>query len=127
MLHDHVPADDGACYYGMGWMYSTEMFSQPMFWHAGLVENYISNMFLLPEKGIGVVVLVNMNDYLVNNMLLENIVNPLIGEKQEARPNLYLILHLLIKALYLLLSIMSVHSLLGIKRWKKEGKKETYC
>ena len=54
-----------------------EMYSQPILWHAGLVENYTSNMFILPEEGIIVVVLVNMNDYLVTNVI-GNIVNRLL-------------------------------------------------
>ncbi len=54
-------------------------------WHSGLVENYPSNMFILPEEGIAVVVLVNMNDYLVGNNLLSNVMMPLIGEKSKIR------------------------------------------
>ena len=34
-----------------------------------LVENYMSNMFLLPESGLGIIFLINMNDYLVTNQL----------------------------------------------------------
>lgn len=67
MFYDNVSVDGGSYYYGMGWNYSTEMFSKPMLWHAGLVENYTSNMFIIPDEGIAVVVLVNMNDYLVTN------------------------------------------------------------
>lgn len=54
MFYDYVSVDDGSYYYGMGWQYSTKMFRQPMLWHAGLVENYTSNMFMIPEKGIAV-------------------------------------------------------------------------
>ena len=92
MFYDNVPANEGF-YYGMGWNYSTEMFSKPVIWHAGLVENYTSNMFIIPEEGIAVVVLVNMNDYLVTNNLLEDIVKPLLGEeKPEVSNNLYIIM-----------------------------------
>ena len=36
------------------------------------VENYISNMFLLPERGLGIVILIiNMNAYLVTNQLAD--------------------------------------------------------
>ncbi|MBR1736083.1 MAG: serine hydrolase, partial [Firmicutes bacterium] len=95
MFYDNVPVSYGT-YYGMGWNYVTEMYSQPILMHAGLVENYTSNMFIIPEKGIAVVVLVNMNDYLVGNNLLGNIVMPLLGEPKQKLPNLYLILHAVI-------------------------------
>ena len=61
--------------------------------HSGLVENYTSKMFIIPESNIGIVVLVNMNDYLVINNLLEDIVKPLLGEeKPEVSNNLYIII-----------------------------------
>ena len=82
-----------------------------MFWHAGLVENYTSNMFIPPKEGIGVAVLVNMNDYLVCNNLINNIINPLIGEERQNYPNLYVILHLVIDVICFLLCFISVHSI----------------
>lgn len=51
--------------------------------HSGFVENYTSNMFIIPESDIGIVVLVNMNDYLVTNNLLGNIVMPLWEKKHK--------------------------------------------
>lgn len=50
MFYDNVSVDHGSYYYGIGWMYSTKTYSQPMLWHAGLVENYTSNMFIIPKK-----------------------------------------------------------------------------
>ena len=43
MFYDSVSVDDDAYFYGMGWLYSTTMFHQPVLWHAGLVENYTSH------------------------------------------------------------------------------------
>lgn len=127
MFYDNVAVDDGSYYYGMGWNYSTEMFSQPILLHAGLVENYISNMFIIPDKGIAVVVLVNMNDYLVCNSLIGNVVNPLIGEERQDLPNLYVILHFVIDIICLCLCCISIWPLVTIKRWnKKEKKKSDY-
>ena len=103
------------------------MFSQPMLWHVGLVENYTSNMFIIPKKGIAVVVLVNMNDYLVCNNLIGNIVNPLIGEERQELPDLYIILHLAIDAICFLLCFVSIYSIAAIVQWnKKEKKSKTY-
>lgn len=127
MFYDDVSVDDGSYYYGMGWQYSTKMFSQPMVWHAGLVENYTSNMFIILEKGIAVVVLVNMNDYLVCNNLIGNIVNPLIGEERQELPDLYIILHLAIDVICFLLCFVSIYSIATIVQWnKKEKKSKTY-
>lgn len=123
MFYENVPSDDGTFYYGMGWQYTTELFSQPVLWHSGLVENYTSNMFILPEEDIAVVVLVNMNDYLVGNNLLGNVVMPLIGEKQQNMPNLYVILHLLIDIVSLLLFLVSIYSAVTIKKGNKKEKK----
>ena len=38
----------------MGWTL-TEEYTEPVLGHSGLVENYISNMFLLPESGLGII------------------------------------------------------------------------
>lgn len=105
MFYDNVSVDGGSYYYGMGWNYSTEMFSKPMLWHAGLVENYTSNMFIIPDEGIAVVVLVNMNDYLVTNNIIGNIVNPLIGEERQNLPNLYVILPMILIFIPLIIGI----------------------
>lgn len=123
MFYDGVSVDDGAYFYGMGWQYSTTMFHQPVLWHAGLVENYTSNMFILPEKGIGIVVLVNMNDYLVGNNLLGNIVLPLMGEEKNIFPvNMYMFLHLLIDLICLLICTVTIYPFITIKKWKNRKK-----
>lgn len=126
MFYDNVPAGDGT-YYGMGWNYVTEMFSKPILMHSGLVENYTSNMFIIPEKGIAVIVLVNMNDYLVGNNLLGNVVLPLLGEPKQELPNLYLILHAVIDAIYLAIFFISIYSVVTLKKWKtKTAKKKLF-
>ncbi len=120
MFYDNVPVDDGTCY-GMGWNYVPNMFSKPMLMHAGLVENYTSNMFIIPEKGIAVVVLVNMNDYLVCNNLIGNIIAPLLGEEKQELPNLYVIFHIIIDTVYLLLFFIGIYSLATLKKWKTKA------
>ena len=117
MFYDNVPAGDGT-YYGMGWNYVTGMYSQPVLMHAGLVENYTSNMFIIPEKSIAVVVLVNMNDYLVCNNLLGNVVMPLLGEHKQKLPNLYLILHAVIDVICFVIFFISIHSAVTLKKWR---------
>lgn len=87
MFYDNIPQDDiDRDYYGMGWVY-TNYYSKHVLTHSGLVENYTSKMFIIPEDNIGIVVLVNMNDYLVTNNLLEDIVKPLLGEEKPNVPD----------------------------------------
>ena len=123
MFYDNIPQDDiDRDYYGMGWVY-TKYYSKPILTHSGLVENYTSKMFIIPESNIGVVVLVNMNDYLVTNNLLEDIVKPLLGEeKPEVSNNLYIINHLLIDALYIVITIIALYPIITLKSWKNRNK-----
>lgn len=123
MFYDNIPQDDiDRDYYGMGWVY-TKYYSKPILTHSGLVENYTSKMFIIPESNIGVVVLVNMNDYLVTNNLLEDIVKPLLGEeKPEVSNNLYIINHLLIDAIYIVITIIALYPIITIKSWKNKNK-----
>lgn len=122
MFYENVLSPDGTFYYGMGWQYTEELFSQPVLWHSGLVENYTSNMFILPEEDIAVVVLVNMNDYLVGNNLLSNVVMPLIGEKKQNTLNWYVIGHAAFDAVYLLLCFVSIYSAVTLKKWSRKEK-----
>ena len=125
MFYDNVPGgEDG--FYGFGWTYSKDPSGQPMLNHAGLVENYTSNMFILPEKEIAVVVLVNMNDYLVGNALLGDVTAPLLGQEKQNSANMYVILHAAIDAVCLALFFVSIHSAVTLKKWTaKAGKRRT--
>lgn len=123
MFYDGVPVNDGEYYYGMGWQYSETVFRKPALWHAGLVENYTSYMIIFPEEGKAVAVLVNINDYLVENNILGNIIMPLLGEERQNLPNLYLILHVAIDFVCVLLLILSIYSVKRAIRHKINGKK----
>lgn len=122
MFYDNVPGN-GSYRYGMGWMYSEELYSKPVLWHAGLVENYSSYMFILPEREIAVAVLVNMNDYLVSDSFIRNIINPLIGEPRNEQPNMYLILHGIINFICILLCAFGVCCMLRAFRRKNKEKR----
>ncbi len=109
-------------YYGMGWVY-TKYYSKPVLTHSGLVENYTSKMFIIPEDNIGIVVLVNMNDYLVTNNLLEDIIKPILGEEKTNVPNhLYLKNHLLLDAIYLVITTIAIYPIVTIRKWKNKNK-----
>lgn len=72
MMTSTAQIEEGTYRYGMGWVYSDD-YNEPVLNHTGLVENYISNMYILPESGIGVVFLANTNDYLVTNQLMDEV------------------------------------------------------
>ncbi len=122
MFYDRVPQDGtGINFYGSGWGY-TEYYGYPLLNHSGLVENYASNMFIIPEKQIGIAVLVNMNDYFVNNNLLENIILPLLGEEKAALPrHAYTLFHLLLDIVYLLIFVSAVYPIFALKKWKAKA------
>jgi len=123
MFYDNIPQDDmDRDYYGMGWVF-TKYYSKPVLTHSGLVENYTSKMFIIPEYNIGIVVLVNMNDYLVTNNLLEDIVKPILGEEKPNVPNnLYLKNHLLLDVIYLVVTLIAIYPIVTIKKWKNKNK-----
>ncbi len=62
----HVPRprarSGGDTYYGMGWTSFYWDDGELVLSHDGQVENYVGSMCLLPERGIGVVVLADAND-----------------------------------------------------------------
>lgn len=120
MFYDRIPQDGtGINFYGSGWGY-TEYYGYPLLNHSGLVENYSSNMFIIPEKQIGIAVLVNMNDYFVDDSFLENIIQPLLGEEKAALPkHAYTLFHLLTDLAYLLVFISAVYPIASLKKWKK--------
>ncbi len=90
MFYDYIQQDDiERDYYAMGWVY-TKYYSKPILTHSRLVENYTSKMFIIPEDNIGIVVLVNMNDYLATNNLLVDIVKPLLGEENRKYQKIYI-------------------------------------
>lgn len=123
MFYDNVEVPTKPPYsYGMGWTLA-ETHNQPVLGHTGLVENFMSNMFILPESGIGVVVLANTNDYLVTQNLMNTIsgslVLMLLGEAPVAiSGGKYMMAHLLLNSVYLVLFVMALWPLLRLKRYK---------
>ena len=125
MLYDNVSVDGGVpSYYGMGWTL-TEECKEPVLGHSGLVENYMSNMFLLPESGLGVVFLIHMNDYLVGNQLADsvckNVLLILLGEEPcDVSGSSYLAGHLLLNVIYSAFATAAIYPIAAIRKWKKK-------
>lgn len=128
MFYDNVYVEDTSpYYYGMGWIL-TEQYGETILTHSGLVENYSSNMFLLPKRGLGIVFLINMNDYFVANQLVniisDNVILTLLNKKElyEISGEPYITRHLLLNTAYFTLLILSIYPIATIRKWKKKIK-----
>lgn len=108
-------------YYGMGWTLNNN-YREPVLGHSGLVENYMSYMFILPQSDIGVVMLANTNDYFVSNNMINDIGENLILQFTEDKPlepnsKNYAVSHLLINLIYLTVILASAAPILFLKKW----------
>ncbi|HWQ58483.1 MAG TPA: serine hydrolase domain-containing protein, partial [Clostridia bacterium] len=115
-------------YYGMGWSL-TKKYKEPILGHSGLVENYMSNMYILPDSNIGVVILANTNDYLVaGNMfdaMSDSVPLMLLGYSPiEISDSKYLSSHLMLDFVYVTLFLIALFPIFRLKRFK--GKLTAY-
>ena len=121
MFYENVPGEDDGEYYGMGWIYSEEN-GKTKIYHTGLVENYVAYMYIYPDEDKAGIVLIAMNDYLVNNMYLDNVIAPLTGKDLPDRSGMYLILHSVIDLVCILLLAVAVYPVVTLKKWKTKKK-----
>lgn len=123
MLNGTAKMDDNGNYtYGMGWVYC-DKYIEPVYNHTGQVENYTSNMYLLPESGLGVVFLVNTNDYMVTKDLMDKttakVMMTLMGyATDELDPNDYVDEHLFYNLIYVSILCIAVMEIIKSRKWK---------
>lgn len=131
MYYDNVYVEGSEpYYYGMGWTVA-ERDGKTILGHTGLVENYMSNMFILPDANIGIMMLVNTNDYFVTDPMMDtvsaSIVLMLMGEQPVAiDSNAYLMKHIIIDGIFILMLVIAMLPLLRHKKFivrLKKGKK----
>ena len=122
MFFDNVPEDDEDSYYGMGWECIKNEYGVWIMRHTGLVENYCAFMYVNPAQNKAGAVLVNMNDYLVDNMFLENIIAPLFDQKAEDKSKMFFILHSIIDLVFLALIFFALYPVITLKKWKNKKK-----
>ena len=109
-------------YYAMGWNYINWQ-GQPMLFHGGQVENGITFQYILPDKKIGVVFMINASDYLVMNNLMNNTIWDTVSILNDRTPGKinhksYYLLHLGIDAIYLLIIGLSILILIMVIKAK---------
>lgn len=86
MFSESVHVEDDIPYeYGFGWTIVRESLPQVVYRHSGLVETGMTCMYLLPEEELGIILLADMNDYLVGTDLMDrvgwNLVLSILGEQ----------------------------------------------
>ncbi len=123
MFYDGVPIEADVPYsYGFGWTLFNEPFEEPVLRHSGMVETGMSCVYLLPERGIGIALLVNTNDYFVTSDLMDRIgwSIPLLltgREPDEIGQNEYVLRHLGYDAVYLAVFLCAVLPFFFMKRY----------
>lgn len=111
--------------YGMGWVIEGQPRSTRI-WHNGDVRNFHSNLLLLPDQHIGIVVLVNVGGFLksaVNDIPIEGVAEILLGNDLTAstNPPLNIIPQVIMLAALLIPILWFVWSYFSIRRWQRRG------
>ena len=110
-------------YYGMGWNLMNWK-GQTVLFHGGQVENGITFQYILPDKKLAVVFMINASDYLVMNNLMNGVIFDSISilngkEPEKINRNTWFLLHLTLNVIYLLLTGLSIFFLIvAIKNHK---------
>ena len=86
MFMSRVPDPDGDSYYGMGWT-SYDNDGELVFCHDGDVETNVASMAILPDRGIGVVVLGDGYDSVAGNSLFFNLANGVLDVAMGYEPD----------------------------------------
>lgn len=128
---DSVYAEDDVPYrYGYGWTMIEEPLAERVYRHAGLTRTSASCVFLLPERGLGVAVCANVNDYFVANELLDSfgwgIVLMLTGEQPNSiTRGDYMLPHAVINAILLAVAASAILPWTLLKRYIRRAKGAT--
>lgn len=120
--------DDVPFWYGYGWATVKEPLAEPVLRHSGLVETGTSCVFIIPERGIGVAITTNVNDYFVTNEMMDSlgwgVVLMILGEQpNEISENAYLLNHLRIDLIMLAVLAVSILPLGLLPKYVKTIKK----
>ena len=124
MWYNNVPIDkENSAYYGMGWNYMNYKGTDIIF-HGGQVENYITYMFILPQKNLAVSFMINGNDEFGMNALMDKVFWNLLSLlfNQEAKPVqtfAYALRHILLDILYFAMLSLSVLTFIAALTKKK--------
>ncbi len=120
-------------WYGYGWATVKEPLPEPVLRHSGLVETGTSCVFLLPERGIGIALEANVNDYFVTNEMMDSlgwgVVLMLLGKApNEITDSAYMVNHLWIDLIMLAVLVTAILPLCLLPRYAQrvKGKKRVF-
>lgn len=124
-LHTPGPKMSPLSSYGMGWVIQGQPGSTEI-GHNGDVSNFHSNLLLLPDQHIGIVILINVSrayNGTAINIPIEGVAAILLGKSLTARTNppLTVITQLMLLAVLLIAVLWIVGSCLSIRRWQHRG------
>lgn len=107
--------------YGMGWVIEDQS-GATRIWHNGDVRNFHSNLLLLPDQGIGVVILVNVGGFLRSGAIdapIEGIADILLGNNAiaDTTPPFTIIPQVMLLAATLIPVLWITGSYLAIRQW----------
>ncbi|MEO8611298.1 MAG: serine hydrolase domain-containing protein [Chloroflexota bacterium] len=111
--------------YGMGWVIQGQPGSTEI-WHNGDVSNFHSNLLLLPDQHIGIVILINISEFYNSNAInipIEGVAAILLGKSLTAstNPPLTIISQVMPLAMLLIPVLWMVVSYFSIRRWQQRG------
>lgn len=126
MFRATVPMDEsGETGYGMGWVRS-DKYVETVYNHTGLTENYIADMYLLPESGVGVVFLANTNDYMVTNNLMNKVTSKVVMTlmgyaTDELDPKDYVDAHLFYDLVFAAFILVALMEIIKSHKWRTDN------
>jgi CubicO group peptidase (beta-lactamase class C family) len=111
--------------YALGWRV-THLDGEQVITHTGETANYHSEMIVLPESGMGLVILTNCNNGAIAQLALDRIgagmVRLLRGQPRASQRLTFQGFYLLFNGLALLLSVLSGWSLFeSVQSWRRSG------
>lgn len=124
-LHTPGVKISAASSYGMGWVIQGQPGSTSV-WHNGDESNFHSNLLLLPDQQIGIVVLINIGGFFTSaalNAPIDGVAAILLGNYQTAHtdPPFSIIPQVILLAALLIPVLWSVGSYLSIRQWRHRG------
>lgn len=110
--------------YAMGWNLIKEPLPEPALRHSGLVETGMSCIYILPESGIGIAVLVNYNDFFVGQDIMDRLnwsvaLMLMDTEPNEISANEFVLRHVLYDFIYFAVFVIAVLPLCLLGVYKK--------
>jgi CubicO group peptidase (beta-lactamase class C family) len=111
--------------YAMGWL-SDEVAGVPVLWHTGAVANYHGDMLIVPSAGWGVVVLSNVNNFLLETQFSSAIkgMTALLLGYQPAAPSWlrYRAAYWLMTGLACIWLVWRGYQIFSLRRWIKRSR-----